>query len=55
MSRALELLKHKLPPGLMDKYVNWVNDVLMPQMDFYSDVVTPIAVNNSIPNLFGNW
>lgn len=55
MSKALELLKDRAPPETVARYITWVNKVLMPQMDFYTDVVTPIAVNNSIPHVYGNW
>ncbi|KAF8067393.1 MER3 [Scenedesmus sp. PABB004] len=51
MARALELLRHKAPSGLVAKFVGWVNAVPMKDMDYYVDVVSA----QSVPNLWGNW
>jgi hypothetical protein len=34
MARALELLRAKASSGLISKFLNWVNNVLMPDMEW---------------------
>lgn len=50
MSRALELVRNKAWPGLIGKFVQWVNNVPMKDMDYYIDVLT----KQGIPNFYGN-
>eukprot|EP00879_Flechtneria_rotunda_P025186 GHRR01026752.1.p1 GENE.GHRR01026752.1~~GHRR01026752.1.p1 ORF type:complete len:295 (+),score=61.58 GHRR01026752.1:724-1608(+) len=55
MARSLELLRHKAPPGLINRFVDWVNQVLLPQIDHYLEETTAVAVEAHTPNLYGNW
>jgi hypothetical protein len=52
MARALELVRSRAWPGLIDKFANWARAVTLPQMDYYYDVLTK---QQQIPNHFGNW
>uniref|UniRef100_A0A383V947 Alginate lyase domain-containing protein n=1 Tax=Tetradesmus obliquus TaxID=3088 RepID=A0A383V947_TETOB len=52
MARALELVRSKAWPGLIDRFSNWAKAVTLPQMDYYYDVLTK---QQQIPNHFGNW
>lgn len=57
MARAMELLRYTYPgfrQSQMDAFTKWVDSVLMPQMDYYVDVITPSALA-SRNHLFGNW
>ena len=40
MARALELVRSKAWPGLVDRFANWAKAVTLPQMDYYYDVLT---------------
>jgi hypothetical protein len=49
MARAVELLRSSWPDfskQTLSAYLNWLDEVLYPQMDFYTDVITPTALNN---------
>lgn len=52
MARALELVRSKAWPGLIDRFSNWAKAVTLPQMEYYYDVLTK---QQQIPNHFGNW
>eukprot|EP00882_Tetradesmus_deserticola_P018292 GHRQ01019649.1.p2 GENE.GHRQ01019649.1~~GHRQ01019649.1.p2 ORF type:complete len:106 (-),score=25.19 GHRQ01019649.1:859-1176(-) len=52
MARALELVRAKAGPGVIDRFVYWTRAVLLPQMDYFYDVLTK---QRQIPNFFSNW
>jgi hypothetical protein len=58
MARAMELLRATWLGFTQDHlttYLTWVNSVLMPQMDHYIDIITPISLRNGRRALYGNW
>ncbi|GBF87978.1 hypothetical protein Rsub_00690 [Raphidocelis subcapitata] len=58
MARAMELLRATWP-GFSNRHLStfleWVDAALMPQMDYYADVITPNALVLGRRALYGNW
>jgi hypothetical protein len=56
MAKALELLRDQpAAAGVMQRFTAWVDAVMMPQMDFYSDEVTPVNLALGTKHLYGAW
>jgi hypothetical protein len=56
MAKALELLRDQpAAAGVLARFSAWVDDVMMPQMDFYSDEVTPVNLGLGTKHLYGEW
>lgn len=58
MARAMEVLRATYPEfsqRSLDSFLGWAYSVLLPQMDFYVDVITPNALQLGKRALYGNW
>lgn len=58
MARAMEALRAgypSFPQAALDEFLDWAYSVLLPQMDFYADVITPNALADGRRALYGNW
>lgn len=56
MAKTLELLRDQpAAAGALQRFARWVDGVMMPQMDFYADEVTPVNLALGTKHLYGNW
>lgn len=59
MARAMELLRSARWPEFQQSHLStfrsWVQNVLMPQMDYYVNTVTPAELGSGRKNVYGNW
>jgi hypothetical protein len=59
MARAAELLRSSKWPGYTAAahagITGWMTNTLLPQMDWYINTITPIAISNGRKNVYGNW
>jgi hypothetical protein len=54
MAKALELLRDQpAAAGILQRFAAWVDAVMMPQMDFYTDEVTRINLEIGTKHLYG--
>ncbi|KAI8472449.1 MAG: chondroitin AC/alginate lyase [Monoraphidium minutum] len=57
MARGMELLRHTWPgfkEGDLTAFLGWLDGTLMPQMEWYVNVITPNA-RNVKKNVYNNW
>jgi hypothetical protein len=56
LARAAEVLKYSRWSGFTKTHqktvATWLQTILLPQMDYYSFVAVPIAINKGIPNIY---
>lgn len=54
MAKTLELLRDQpAAAGALQRFARWVDGVMMPQMDFYADEVTPVNLALGTKHLYG--
>jgi hypothetical protein len=54
MGRALSLLGTTAPSAVVMSFREWAQDVLLPQVDFFDRVVTPLALARGEQHVYGN-
>lgn len=58
MARALEILRATWPnfgQSHLDAFLAWAYSVLLPQMHYYIDEATPLALKSGKRQVYGNW